>query len=192
MGMVHGDGNTRQCMATAVAAYKQSFGFDAPPYTYADFEESDVIVLVGSNLCIAHPIMWERVCRNPHQPAIVVIDPRKTETAMAATTTCALRPKSDLALLYGAGAPADRARAGSTSDFIDAHTSGFDGVRGARGGLHARSAVGARDGPARRAHRASWRALIARGQARLVLVDHGRQPEPRGRRARRRRSSTSR
>ena len=50
MGMLHGDGNTRQCMATAVVAYKQAFGFDAPPYTYADFEESDVIVLVGSNL----------------------------------------------------------------------------------------------------------------------------------------------
>ena len=25
-------------MATAVTAYKQAFGFDAPPYTYADFE----------------------------------------------------------------------------------------------------------------------------------------------------------
>ena len=68
MGFVHGDGNTRQCMATAVAAYKQSFGFDAPPYTYADFEESDVIILVGSNLCIAHPIMWQRVLRNKHRP----------------------------------------------------------------------------------------------------------------------------
>ncbi len=101
MGMVHGDGNTRQCMATAVTAYKQSFGFDAPPFTYADFEQSDVIVLVGSNLCIAHPIMWERVCRNPHRPAVVVIDPRKTETAMAATHHLALRPKSDLALMYG-------------------------------------------------------------------------------------------
>ena len=64
MGMVHGDGNTRQCMATAVVAYKQAFGFDAPPYTYQDFEESDCIVLVGSNLCIAHPILWERVTRN--------------------------------------------------------------------------------------------------------------------------------
>ena len=53
MGLLHGDGNTRQCMATSVVSYKESFGFDAPPYTYADFEESDVIVLVGSNLCIA-------------------------------------------------------------------------------------------------------------------------------------------
>lgn len=29
MGMIHGDGNTRQCMASAVVAYKQAFGFDA-------------------------------------------------------------------------------------------------------------------------------------------------------------------
>ena len=101
MGMVHGDGNTRQCMATSVVAHKETFGFDAPPYTYADFEESDVIVLFGSNLCVAHPIMWERICRNPHSPAIIVVDPRKTETAMAATQHLALRPKSDLTLLYG-------------------------------------------------------------------------------------------
>lgn len=101
MGILHGDGNTRQCMATSVVAYKQSFGFDAPPYTYQDFEESDVIVLVGSNLCIAHPIMWERVIRNPHDPEIVVIDPRMTETAMQATQHAPLAPKSDQSLLYG-------------------------------------------------------------------------------------------
>lgn len=100
MGMVHGDGNTRQCMATSVVAYKQSFGFDAPPYSYSDFEASDVLVFVGANPCIAHPIMWERVCRNKNQPEIIVIDPRKTETAMAATLHLPLAPKSDLILFY--------------------------------------------------------------------------------------------
>src|ERR1043166_4994631 len=44
MGIRHGDGNTRQCMATAVTAYKEAFGFDAPPYAYTDLEESDVLV----------------------------------------------------------------------------------------------------------------------------------------------------
>jgi assimilatory nitrate reductase catalytic subunit len=125
MGIVHGDGNTRQCMATAVVAYKQAFGFDAPPYTYGDFEASDVIVLVGSNLCIAHPILWERVLRNPRRPDIVVLDPRKTETAMAATLHVQLRPKSDLVLLYGlarmliADGRIDRG-------FIATSTSGFE------------------------------------------------------------------
>ena len=125
MGMIHGDGNTRQCMATSVVAYKQAFGFDAPPYTYADFEASDVIVLLGSNLCIAHPIMWERICRNPNQPEIIVVDPRTTETAMAATQHYALRPKSDLYLLYGlANLLIDRGWV--DRGFVDAHTTGFD------------------------------------------------------------------
>jgi assimilatory nitrate reductase catalytic subunit len=125
MGMQHGDGNTRQCMATAAVAYKQSFGYDAPPFTYADFEQSDVIVLVGSNLCIAHPIMWERVCRNQHRPAIVVVDPRKTETAMAATHHYAIRPKSDLVLLY-AIAKILIDKGWIDRGYIEAHTKGFD------------------------------------------------------------------
>ena len=125
MGFVHCDSNTRQCMATSAVAYKQSFGFDAPPYTYADFEESDVLVFVGSNPCIAHPIMWQRVMRNKNQPEIIVVDPRKTETAMAATQHYAIAPKSDLTLLYGianiliASHWIDR-------DYIAAHTTGFD------------------------------------------------------------------
>ncbi|HTN74938.1 MAG TPA: molybdopterin-dependent oxidoreductase, partial [Pirellulaceae bacterium] len=125
MGAVHGDGNTRQCMATSVVAYKQAFGFDAPPYTYADFEASDVLVFVGANPCIAHPIMWERVCRNPHSPEIIVVDPRTTETAMAATQHVALAPKSDMHLFYGLAhilireGWIDRA-------FIAAHTNEFD------------------------------------------------------------------
>ncbi|MGE9296734.1 MAG: molybdopterin oxidoreductase family protein [Puniceicoccales bacterium] len=128
MGMIHGDGNTRQCMATAVAAYKESFGFDSPPYTYADFEESDVLVFVGSNLCITHPIMWQRVMRNRRNPEIVVIDPRRTETAMAATRHLPLKPKSDLTLFYGI------ARLLIENDwldheFINASVSGFEELR---------------------------------------------------------------
>ncbi len=101
MGLKHGDGNTRQCMATSAVAYKESFGFDAPPYTYADFEQSDVLVFIGANPCIAHPIMWQRVLGNRNKPEIIVIDPRRTETAMNATQHLGLKPKSDLVLIYG-------------------------------------------------------------------------------------------
>ena len=124
MGFVHCDSNTRQCMATSHVAYKQSFGFDAPPFTYADFEESDVLVFIGSNLCIAHPIMWQRVMRNKHCPEIIVIDPRKTETAMAATQHYAIAPKSDLMLLYGI-ANILIASGWIKRDFLAAHTTGF-------------------------------------------------------------------
>jgi len=125
MGMVHGDGNTRQCMASAVVAYKQAFGFDAPPYTYQDLEESDCIVLIGANPCIAHPVLWERVTSNPHSPDIIVVDPRRTETAMAATLHLPARPKSDLTLLYGL-AHLLIEQGAINGPFIAAHTQGFD------------------------------------------------------------------
>ncbi len=125
MGIRHGDGNTRQCMATSVVAYKQAFGFDAPPYTYADFEASDVLVFIGANPCIAHPIMWERVLRNPNDPRIVVIDPRKTETAIAASNHLPINPKSDLTLLYAMA----RELIGQglvDEEFVRSHTHDFD------------------------------------------------------------------
>lgn len=128
MGGIHADSNTRQCMATSHVAYRESFGFDAPPYTYADFEASDVLVFVGANPCIAHPILWQRVLQNPHRPAILVIDPRRTETAMAGTQHLGLRPKSDLVLLYGLAHLLIH-NGWISEDFIHRHTHGFEDFR---------------------------------------------------------------
>ncbi len=127
MGFVHGDGNTRQCMATSVAAHKQSYGFDAPPYTYADLEESDVVVLVGSNLAVAHPILWERLQRNPNRAEVVVIDPRRTDTAAGATWHVPVAPKGDLALLLGLLHVVIRDGL-VDSAFVAEHCTGFDEV----------------------------------------------------------------
>jgi anaerobic selenocysteine-containing dehydrogenase len=124
MGMVHGDGNTRQCMATSAVAHKESFGFDSPPFTYEDFEESDVIVLIGSNLCIAHPIMWERIVRNRHGPEIVVIDPRRTETAAASSVHIQPSPGSDLVLLMSVAHVLVELEAVNL-EFVNSHTTGF-------------------------------------------------------------------
>jgi len=124
MGMRHGDGNTRQCMATSAVAHKESFGFDAPPFTYADFEESDVLIFIGANPCIAHPILWERVSRNRHHPEIIVIDPRLTETAMQATLHVPLKPKGDLILLYGLARELIQ-NGWIDREYIAAHTNGF-------------------------------------------------------------------
>ena len=125
MGVIHGDGNTRQCMATAVTAYKESFGFDSPPFTYDDFEQSDCLVFIGANPCIGHPIKWERVLRNEKNPEIIVIDPRRTETAMASTQHLQLAPKSDLPLLY---AITQHLIASNLIDYeyVNAHTQGFE------------------------------------------------------------------
>lgn len=125
MGLQHIDSNTRQCMATAATAYKQSFGFDAPPYTYKDYEESDVLVFIGANPCIAHPIMWQRVMMNPRKPKIVVLDPRFTETAQAASHHFAIKPKSDLTFLYGLARQLIEIGA-VKREWVDAHTTGYE------------------------------------------------------------------
>ncbi|MDO4535109.1 MAG: molybdopterin oxidoreductase family protein [Clostridium perfringens] len=95
----NGDGNTRLCMSTAVVAHKQAFGFDAPPYTLNDAELSDTIILIGANPVVAHPIFWGRIKENKEAKKIV-IDPRRTETALNADEWIDIKPKADLTLLY--------------------------------------------------------------------------------------------
>lgn len=95
------DGNTRLCMATSVVAHKQCFGFDAPPYTLNDFELSDTIFLIGANPIVAHPIIWDRIKENkiPNKK-VIVIDPRKSETAKESDYWFGIKPKSDIYLFY--------------------------------------------------------------------------------------------
>jgi assimilatory nitrate reductase catalytic subunit len=125
MGMVHGDGNTRQCMATAAVAYKQAFGFDAPPFTYTDFEESDLLIFVGANPVISHPVMWNRVKRNEKERKIVVLDPRATKTAREADRHLPVYPKSDLTVLYAVINELIR-RDWIDREYIQSHTEGFE------------------------------------------------------------------
>ena len=94
------DGNTRLCMASAVVAHKQSYGFDAPGYTLKDLELSDTIILVGANPVVAHPIVWDRIKRNPSKK-LVVIDPRRSETAKNADYFYRIKSKTDSTLFYG-------------------------------------------------------------------------------------------
>src|SRR5207244_11533656 len=92
-----------------------------------DLEESDVVVLVGSNMCIAHPILWERLLHNRRRPRIIVIDPRKTETAMAATKHYAIKPKSDLTLFTGLLNLVIK-HGGVDERFVAEHTVGFEAL----------------------------------------------------------------
>jgi len=95
------DTNSRLCMSSAVAGYKQSLGADAPPCAYEDIDEADLILIAGSNTAFAHPIVYRRIedarSRNP-ELKLVVIDPRATVTARAADLHLALKPGTDIAL----------------------------------------------------------------------------------------------
>ena len=118
------------------------------------FEESDVIVLVGANVCIAHPILWQRVMRNPHRPEIIVVDPRRTETAMQATLHIPLRPKSDLELVLRLGPHLDRERLDRPAVYRCPHQQ-LRRIRGVRRAVLA--GAGCRsDGNQQRSSAATW------------------------------------
>ena len=120
------DGNTRLCMASAAVAHKGTYGYDAPGYTLNDFELSDTIIFIGSNPVVAHPIIWQRV-RNNKIPdrKIIVIDPRKSETARNADYHYPLRWRSDLKLMYTL-ANLIIEKDYVDHDFVDQHTEGFE------------------------------------------------------------------
>lgn len=123
------DGNTRLCMATAVVAHKQSYGFDAPGFTLKDLELSDTIIFIGANPVVAHPILWDRVRKNPN-PArkVIVIDPRKSETARNADYWYGLKWRSDLYLFYTIARWLIE-NDGVNHEFVQASTTGFEEFR---------------------------------------------------------------
>ena len=97
------DTNSRLCMASAVAAHTRAFGEDVVPCSYGDLDAADLIILVGSNTAWCHPVIWQRIeaARAKRGTKIVVIDPRRTETAAGADLHLAIAPDSDVALWNG-------------------------------------------------------------------------------------------
>ncbi|MCF7202975.1 nitrate reductase [Pseudomonas oligotrophica] len=121
------DSNSRLCMSSAVVGYKRSLGADAPPCSYEDLEQADVVLIAGSNMAYAHPVLFRRLeAAKAARPGmqVIVVDPRRTDTAELADLHLALRPGSDVALFHGLlhlllrEGWTDRA-------FIAAHTEGF-------------------------------------------------------------------
>ncbi len=98
------DSNSRLCMSSAVAGYKQTLGSDAPPCSYEDIDHTDLLFIAGSNTAFAHPILYRRIERarenSPHLKMIVV-DPRRTDTARDADLHLAILPGTDVALFHG-------------------------------------------------------------------------------------------
>ena len=118
------DGNTRLCMASAVVAHKQSYGFDAPPYTLQDIELSDTVILIGANPVVAHPILWGRIKANKNKK-LIVIDPRRSETAEHADHWYGIKGKSDIMLFY-AVANLLIEKNYVDADYIAKHTEGYE------------------------------------------------------------------
>jgi assimilatory nitrate reductase catalytic subunit len=121
------DTNSRLCMSSAVAGYKQTLGADAPPACYEDIDHADLIFIVGSNTAYAHPILYRRIeeARKKNRGLkMIVADPRRTDTARDADLFLPILPGTDVALFNGMlhiclwEDMVDSA-------YIDAHTEGF-------------------------------------------------------------------
>lgn len=125
------DTNSRLCMSSAVAGYKQTLGADAPPACYEDIDHTDCLFIAGSNTAFAHPIVYRRIeaarAANPAMKMIVV-DPRRTDTAEQADLHLPLLPGTDIAL-YNAMLHVMLWEEWIKPDYIAAHTEGFDELR---------------------------------------------------------------
>lgn len=104
IGSANIDTNSRLCMASSVAGHKRAFGTDTVPGTYADLEEADLIVLVGSNLAWCHPVLHQRIAAAKAARSalkVVNVDPRKTATSALADLHLRIAPDGDVALFNG-------------------------------------------------------------------------------------------
>ncbi|WP_245479008.1 nitrate reductase [Rubrivivax rivuli] len=131
LGTNNVDTNSRLCMSSAVAGYKQSLGADAPPNCYEDLDHAATVFITGSNMAWAHPVLFRRLedarRANPAQRWIVA-DPRRTETAALADLHLQLLPGTDV-VLYHALLHVMLWEGLTDPAFIAAHTTGFEALR---------------------------------------------------------------
>ncbi len=117
IGSANVDTNSRLCMASSVAGHRRAFGADTVPGCYEDLDEADLLVLVGSNAAWCHPVLFQRMLANKQKRGarIVVIDPRRTDTAGDADLFLGLKPGTDTALFSRSAGASRRHMARSTT-----------------------------------------------------------------------------
>lgn len=125
------DTNSRLCMSSAVSGYKLTLGADAPPACYEDIDHAGCLFIAGSNTAWAHPVLYRRIedaKRRRPDLKIVVVDPRRTETASSADLFLQIQPGTDVALFHGM-LHLMLWEGWTDSAYIAAHTSGFDELK---------------------------------------------------------------
>ncbi|KAJ9322825.1 hypothetical protein DTO027B5_595 [Paecilomyces variotii] len=104
LNALHMDGNTRLCTATAAASMRESFGSDGQPGSYADVDYTDCLFIVGHNVSATQTVLWARILDRldgPNPPKLIVVDPRKSETAKRVTVHLAPKIGTNVAVLNG-------------------------------------------------------------------------------------------
>jgi anaerobic selenocysteine-containing dehydrogenase len=98
----------------------------------ADVDNADMAIISGKNPMMSHHfdrarLVWKKFGKDPEK-VLVVIDPRKSETAKLADIHLAIRPGTD-ALLLRAMIAITLQEGWQDQAFIDKHVSDFDSIR---------------------------------------------------------------
>jgi len=91
---------TRLCMSSSAMGFVSTIGADAPPACYDDVEEADLLFIAGNNMAVSVPAIFARVCaaKKENGTKVIVVDPRRTETAAIADIHLQILPGTDVAL----------------------------------------------------------------------------------------------
>jgi len=125
------DTNSRLCMSSAVVGYKKTVGEDSVPISYADIELADTFLIAGANPAWCHPILYRRLEQHKAEHSevkVIVVDPRKTQTAAAADLHLQILPGTDV-ILFNAIARWLIEKRKIDKSFIKKHTVNFEAVK---------------------------------------------------------------
>ncbi|WP_409291146.1 molybdopterin-dependent oxidoreductase [Peribacillus sp. SCS-37] len=125
------DANTRLCTATTEFCLLQSFGADGTPASFDDVDETETLMLFGHNVAETGTVLFERIMerkKRTGKPYIIVVDPRKTQTAKEADLHLQLYPGSNVALLNGL-INGILGKGHIDSAFIERHTIGVNDMK---------------------------------------------------------------
>ena len=104
MGTNHIDNCARVCHSATVTGMMETLGASAATNSIQDLNDAKLILVVGANPTESHPVLGARLLQFArHGVPLIVVDPRRTEIARAATIHLQLRPGTNVALLNGFG-----------------------------------------------------------------------------------------
>ncbi len=102
LGVVQVENQARICHSSTVAGLGTSFGRGGATTYLQDMQNSDCIVIQGSNFAENHPVGFQWVMEAKARGATVIhIDPRFNRTSALADLFIPIRPGTDIALLGG-------------------------------------------------------------------------------------------
>jgi assimilatory nitrate reductase catalytic subunit len=172
------DYNGRYCMASAAAGQNRAFGIDRGlPFPVSDIADTKALLLWGSNAAETMPPIMQWISAQRAQGTLIVVDPRRTETARAAELHLQPTPGTDLLLANGLlhlaleDGLVDQA-------YVEARTVGFEEARQAVLSIHPAHVERVTGVPIEKQRRAVQ--IMAEAESAMLLSGRGPEQQSKG------------